>query len=145
MARVARLHALFVLAWALLRTLLARMTGNGTGVAAFRANYDGDRLPPATPDEREVLATMAGCIACGLCDVGGLHPRGAGPMDLALAASRTASDADAASVAMVPDSILAERERICPAHVPLLSIARLTRERASEVSRTSLPPPPPTP
>lgn len=134
-----RLHALFVLAWALVRTLLARMLGAEAGVSAFRANYDADRLPPATVEERALLSSMTGCIACGLCDVssplGAPSSHGAGPMDLALASSRMASDADAAVLGLVrlSDEVLSERERICPGHVPLVAIARLTRARAAEV------------
>ena len=126
------LHALFVLAWALIRTLFARAIGAPTGLRLFRENYDDDRLPPVTAGERAALPSMSGCIACGLCDLGGASVRGAGPMDLALASSRTSVDADAAavSIATLSDELLSARERICPTRVPLLSIARMVRARA---------------
>jgi hypothetical protein len=134
---VSRLHALWVLAWALIRTLFGRLFGGTGGLALFRANYDDDGLPPFTTEERAVLPQMSRCIACGLCDVGGPTPRGAGPMDLALASSRQTPDADAAaiSIARIDDALLAERERICPTRVPLVAIARLTRARAAATAR----------
>jgi succinate dehydrogenase/fumarate reductase-like Fe-S protein len=132
------LHVLWVLAWGLIRTLFGRMLGARPGLPLFRASYDEDRLPPCTPEERALLPQMSRCIACGLCDIGGPKPRGAGPMDLALASSRQTPDADAAtrSIASIPDDVLTERERICPTGVPLLAIARLTRARAAAIARS---------
>ena len=133
-----RLHALWVLAWALIRTIFGRVLGGPSGLALFRQNYDEDRLPPATPEERGLLPAMSRCIACGLCDIGGPTPAGAGPMDLALASSRQSPDADAAAIglARIPDEVLAERERVCPTFVPLVAIARLTRARAAATARS---------
>ncbi|MFI5302895.1 MAG: hypothetical protein ACHREM_32800, partial [Polyangiales bacterium] len=85
------LHAIALLAWSLVRTLLRRLFGERTGLRLFRANYADDRLPPPTADERALLPSLSGCISCGLCDVGGR-----GPMELAVAAARTSSDSDAA-------------------------------------------------
>ena len=65
-----RIYALLILAWALIRSLLAPLTGSRRGLAAFRRSYAADRLPPITPAEREALPTLSGCIACGLCDAG---------------------------------------------------------------------------
>ena len=126
------LHALFVLAWALIRTLIGRVFGATRGLAAFRENYDADRLPPVTRDEREAMPTMSGCIACGLCDLG---VGSSSPMELALVGARATVDADAAelSIAGVSDDVLRAREAICPTRVPLLSIARTVRERAARV------------
>jgi hypothetical protein len=123
------LHALLVLAWALVRTLLARLFGQTRGLAAFRENYDADRLPPATREERDAMPTMSGCIACGLCEFGSR-----GPMELALVGARATIDADAAelSIAKLSDETLRAREAICPTRVPLVAIARLVRERASQ-------------
>ena len=130
------LYALVVLAWALVRALLARLTRRETGLRVFRANYAADRLPAATPEERDALMGMSGCIACGLCDLGAAHSSGAGPMDLALASSRSTPDADAAALSLArwPDELLAEKERICPTAVPLRAIAALTRARAERVA-----------
>ncbi len=130
---MSRLHALVILAWALIRTLLGRMLGGATGARRFFANYAADRLPPATPEERQQLPSMSGCIACGLCDLGGAQRDGAGPMDLALASSRDGSESDAAErgLAALPDALLAERERLCPGHVPLVAVAALVRRRAA--------------
>ena len=121
------LHALFVLAWALIRTLVARLFGQTRGLKEFHENYDADRLPSATKDERDDLPRMSGCIACGLCDLGA---RGA--MELALVGQRATTDADAAetSIARLDDDVLRAKEAICPTRVPLLAIARLVRARA---------------
>src|SRR5579864_5062429 len=97
-----RLHALFILAWALARSLLEALFGMRRGLSEFRASYAADRLPPVAPDERHYISQLSGCIACGLCDVGegariarssGIY---AGVMDLMLASSRNMPDYDAA-------------------------------------------------
>ena len=145
-----RLKAIFLLAWALVRTVFRRLFGrNRDGIAQFRKNYDADRLPPVTPDERARLESFGRCIACGLCDRGEseriAESAGAyrGIMSLMLAASRSMPDFHAATISFgfVPDEILAEKEAICPTHVPMRDIARFVREKARELER-SLPPPP---
>jgi succinate dehydrogenase/fumarate reductase-like Fe-S protein len=137
-----RLHAFFILAWALVRSLLAPLLGARRGLADFRRSYAPDRLPPVTPEERRVLPTLSGCIACGLCDVGegariarsgGVY---AGVMDLMLASSRSMPDYDAAarSFAAIGDDRLAELETRCPAHVPMRKVAAFVRAKAGEVA-----------
>jgi hypothetical protein len=138
-----RLHAVFILAWAMLRTVVTNLLRGGRGLADFRKSYAPDRLPPVTPDERRVLPLLGGCIACGLCDVGegaamarsgGIY---AGVMDLMLASSRSMPDYDAAarSFAAVGDERLAELEGRCPARVPMRQVAAFVRAKASEVGR----------
>ena len=117
-----RFHALFILAWALIRSLLAPLLGTRRGLADFRRSYAADRVPPVSPDERRMLPTLSGCIACGLCDVGegarivrsgGVY---AGVMDLMLASSRSMPDFDAAvrSFDAVGDARLEELESALP-------------------------------
>ena len=65
-----RLHAALLLAWALLRSLLAPLFGARRGLSEFKASYAPDRLPPVAPDERRAPPKLSGCIACGLCDLG---------------------------------------------------------------------------
>jgi hypothetical protein len=138
-----RLHAVFILAWAMLRSTLASLFGWRRGLADFRRSYAADRLPPVTPDERRVLPVLGGCIACGLCDVGegaaiarsgGIY---SGVMDLMLASSRSMPDYDAASRSFeaVGDGRLAELEARCPARVPMRQVAVFVRAKASEVER----------
>ncbi len=135
-----RLFALVLLAWSLVRSLLAPLLGTRRGLADFRRSYAPDRLPPLTPSEREALPSFSGCIACGLCDVGeGARMarsggRYAGVMDLMLASSRSIPDYDAAvaSFDAVGDDRLAELERICPARVPMRKIAAFVRTKAGE-------------
>jgi succinate dehydrogenase/fumarate reductase-like Fe-S protein len=143
-----RLKALFLLAWALIRTVFRRVfTKNNDGIRRFVENYAADRLPPVHPEERERLAGFGRCIACGLCDRGEAQRIAAsggtyrGVMSLMLAASRSMPDFDAAalSFAHVSDEVLAEKEAICPTAVPMRQIARFVREKARELER-SLPP-----
>jgi hypothetical protein len=136
-----RLHALVILAWALLRSLLAPLLGTRRGLAEFRKSYAADRLPPLTPDERTVLPQITGCIACGLCDVGegarmarsaGVY---AGVMDLMLASSRNMPDFDAAarSFEAVGNERLAQLEARCPVRVPMRKVATFVRAKAAEM------------
>lgn len=147
----ARIKALWLLTLALLRTLLRLLFGRRArdGIAAFRANYDADGLPPVSAEERAKLATFSRCIACGLCDRGEGSRIAAsggayrGTMALVLAASRSMPDFRAAaySFSFVPDEVLAEKERICPTGVPFREIARFVRDKAEAVGGPlSLPP-----
>jgi hypothetical protein len=137
-----RLHALLILAWALIRSLVAPLFGARRGLADFRLSYAADRLPPISPDERSYLPQMSGCIACGLCNVGeggrivqsgGIY---AGVMDLMLASSRNMPDFDAAvrSFDAVGDERLAELEARCPSRVPMRLLASFVRAKAAEVA-----------
>jgi hypothetical protein len=139
--RMGRVHALFLLAWALVRSLLAPLLGTRRGLADFRRSYAADRLPPVTAEERLLVPRLSGCIACGLCDVGegaamvrsgGVY---AGTMDLMLASSRSMPDYDAAarSFDAVTDERLAELEGRCPVRVPMRRLARFVRAKAAEV------------
>ena len=98
-----RLHALLILAWALIRSLVAPMIGARRGLSDFRRSYAADRLPPVTADERRYLQQLSGCIACGLCNAGEGQRMAAsggayaGVMDLMLASSRSMPDYDAAA------------------------------------------------
>ncbi len=136
-----RLYALVILAWALIRTVFTHLMRATPGIDTFRRNYAADRLPPVTSDERRLLPTWSGCIACGLCDVGegvrAAAARGsyAGAMDLMLATSRSMPDYDAAalSFAHVSDERLAKLEARCPTAVPMRQIAAFVRKKASEL------------
>jgi hypothetical protein len=136
-----RLKAWLLLTVALLKSLLARLLGKKGGIAAFRANYDADGLPPVTAEERAELATFSRCIACGICDRGESERIAAsggayrGVMSLMLSASRSMPDYRAAaySLSFITDEALAEKERACPANVPMRRIARFLRAKADEV------------
>jgi len=137
-----RIHALLLLAWALVRSLLAPLFGARRGLADFRRSYAADRLPPVTAEERRLLPLLAGCVACGLCDAGegaamarsgGVY---AGTMDLMLASSRSMPDYDAAvrSFDAVSDARLVELEARCPVRVPMRRVAAFVRAKAAEVA-----------
>ena len=143
-----KVHALFILAWALVRSLVAGLFGARRGLADFRDAYAADRLRPVTSEERTVLPTFSGCIACGLCDVGeGIRIAGSrgmysGTMDLMLASSRSLPDQDAAliSLAHTTDARLEALEARCPTRVPMRRLAAFVRagkagnERHGEVT-----------
>jgi hypothetical protein len=142
-----RLKAFWLLAWHLIRTLLRRLFGGGrNGLRRFKENYAADGLSAVSAEQRAEMAAFGRCIACGLCDRGEagriLASGGAygGVMSLILAASRSMPDyaAAARSFAFVPDSVLAQKETICPTHVPMTQIARFVRDKARD-ARGSLP------
>ena len=133
-----RLHALVILAWALVKTLIAPLFGTRRGLPEFEASYGGkEGLRAIDEDGRKKLPTFSRCIACGRCNVGeasrmvaskGIY---AGVMDLVLASSRSMPDFDAAarSFAAVSDERLAELEAICPTEVPMRAIKAFVTSR----------------
>ena len=136
-----RVKAWLLLTLAMLKSLLRRVFGKPSGIAAFRAAYDADGLPPVTASERGELSTFSRCVACGICDRGeGERIAGSGGayrgvMPLMLAASRSMPDFRAAaySLSFVSDEVLAEKEKLCPAQVPMRRIASFVRDKANEV------------
>jgi hypothetical protein len=136
-----RIKAVLLLTLAVLRTFVRRLFGGKKGgIAAFREHYAPDGLAPLTPEQRDAVGAFGTCIACGLCDRGErariASSGGAyrGVMQLVLAASRSMPDFGAAAIGFshVSDEILAEKEGICPTHVPMRRIAQFVREKASE-------------
>jgi hypothetical protein len=136
-----RIHALFILAWALVRSLLAPLFGARRGLAAFQRSYAKDNLPAVSKAERVALPRFSGCIACGRCDVGEaariVAAKGTygGMMDLALASSRSMPDYDAAarSFAAVSDADMAAAEGRCPTRVPFRALRRFVLAKAAEL------------
>src|SRR5260221_5129831 len=137
-----RLKAILLLALFLMKAVLRRLfTNRKSGIAAFRANYDADGLPPVSSAEREEMPAFSRCIACGLCDRGEasrIEASGGayrGVMALVLAGSRSMPDYRAAaySFGFVSDEVLAEKEKICPTGVPFRALARFVRNKASAV------------
>ncbi len=137
-----RALAAIVLAIALVRVLLLRAFGRITGLALFRQNYGPDRLPPVAAAERAAMPGFSGCFACGRCNLGeaervrgsgGEYP---GVMAFVLASSRSMPDFDAARRALthMPDELLAQKENICPARVPLRALARFVRAKSDAMS-----------
>jgi succinate dehydrogenase/fumarate reductase-like Fe-S protein len=135
----ARLKALWLLAWALLRTLVRRAFGRRqSGLEQFQANYAADGLSAVTEQERRAMPRFGRCVACGLCDrndrarILASGGRFRGTMSLMLAASRSMPDYRAAALgfAHLSDEDLRERERLCPTGVPMREIARFVRAKA---------------
>ena len=136
-----RLKAWLLLTVAMLQSLVKRVFGKAGGIAAFRRAYDADGLPPVTAAERAEFATFSRCVACGICDRGESERIAAsggayrGVMPLMLSASRSMPDFRAAaySLSFVTDEALADKERSCPAQVPMRRIAAFLRAKADEV------------
>jgi hypothetical protein len=135
------IKALWLLGWALVRSLLRRLVTRRDGIHRFRKNYDPDALPAVTPDERHIIPEFSRCIACGLCDRGEggriANSGGAyrGVMGLMVSSSRGMPDFRAAaySFSFVPDGVLEAKERLCPTGVPMRQIARFVRDKADAV------------
>lgn len=137
----ARLKAWLLLTLSMLKALLRRLFGATSGIAAFRRAYDADGLPPVTAAERAELPSFSRCIACGICDRGESERIAAsggayrGVMPLMLSASRSMPEFRAAaySLSFVTDEVLAEKEKLCPAQVPMRRVAAFLRAKANEV------------
>jgi hypothetical protein len=125
----------------MVQVLVQRALGRRSGIAAFRRAYDADGLPPVSAGERAELTSFSRCIACGICDRGESERIAAsggayrGVMSLMLAASRSMPEFRAAaySLSFVSDEVLAEKERACPAQVPMRRIAAFVRAKSDEV------------
>jgi succinate dehydrogenase/fumarate reductase-like Fe-S protein len=135
----ARVHALFVLAWAFVVMLLKKVFHAGPrGIALFRANFEAEHLSSLTSAERAELPSYSRCIACGRCNAGdgeriaaskGAYP---GTMALMVASSRSLPDLAAASEALrwISDDDLVRKEAQCPTSVPMRRIAAFIRAHA---------------
>jgi succinate dehydrogenase/fumarate reductase-like Fe-S protein len=135
----ARIHALFVLAWAFVVMLLKKVFGTGPrGIALFRANFEAEHLSSLTSAERAELPSLSRCIACGRCNAGdgeriaaskGAFP---GTMGLMVASSRGLPDFVAANEALqwISDEDLARKEAVCPTKVPMRRVAAFIRAHA---------------
>jgi hypothetical protein len=142
-----RIKALWLLAWALVRTLLRRAFGPRTsGFQLFQQNYAADGLSAVSEQERQEMPGFGRCVACGLCDrndrarVLASGGRFRGTMSLIVAASRSMPDYRAAALgfAHLSDEDLRERESVCPTRVPMRAIARFVRAKA-DGARVSAP------
>lgn len=135
---LARLSALFLLAFALVKTLLQRW-GNGSSLRRFAEQYGAEGIHSVSRRDARILAEVHRCTACGRCDEGeGERVANArngyrGMMALALAGARSLPDfnAVAASLEGIPDSAFSFAETRCPERVPLLELGRLVRRSGS--------------
>jgi hypothetical protein len=133
------------LAWTYLTSLIARWLGR----APARALPDAPSPQPTTADEREVLAALGKCVACGACDAAFdaynkvVRSELRGPSELPLAFGRSLEDLDATAGWLVhlEKGDLARLERSCPVGVPfsravvtLKARAGIPRVRATKVA-----------
>jgi hypothetical protein len=135
-----RIKALFLLAFALLRTLWRLVWHRHIdGLARFRENYAEDGLTSLNEHERQQMRHFGRCIACGRCDRGDaprvLASKGTfrGTMGLVLAASRSMPDYRAAArgFAHLSEAELEMKERLCPTRVPIRELARFVQANAA--------------
>jgi len=119
--------------WTYARSLLARWLG--------RVPEPVPSLPaprPTTAEEREALASLGRCVACGACDAAfdayGTVVRSElrGPSELPLAFGRSIEDLDATAgwLVHVSKGDLAKLERACPVGVPFSRVVVTLRARA---------------
>ena len=139
-----RLHAALILAWALIKTLLAPLLGARRGLPAFQESYaKKEGLVELGERDRTELPTFNRCIACGRCDVGEaariVASKGAyaGVMDLVLASSRSMPDFEVAarSFEAVDDERLHALEKVCPTGVPMRAIRAFVLRHRAERNR----------
>jgi hypothetical protein len=138
---VGRLKAWWLLAWALVATLVSRLWSRQSSLPRFRAQYDAERLPALRPGELVVLGGLGRCIACGLCDrgeserIGEAHGGYPGLMTLVLSGVRSTTDLGAAAHAFAHLSreTLAEKERDCPTGVPLRELGDYVARKSAEL------------
>ena len=134
----ARLNALFLLAFALLKTILLRLRPKRS-LLMFAQHYGSEGIAAVLPGESKELARAGACIACGRCDafegerVANSRTGYRGMMAFALAGTRSLPDYSytAATIRDVPDDAFQKAERECPEGVPLFSLAELVRKHAA--------------
>lgn len=122
------------LIWATVRSYLARSFG-----WARPALPEGiARPPPTTAPEREALAALGKCVACGACDAAFdaygkvVRTELRGPSELPLAFGRSLEDLDATAGWLVhlEKGDLARLERACPVGVPFGKVVLTLKARA---------------
>jgi len=145
---VERLHAALILAWALVKTLLAPFFGARRGLREFEQSYaKKGGLLELDEGQRRELPEFGRCIACGRCNVGQasriVASKGAyqGVMDLVVASSRSMPDFEAAarSFEAIDEAHLAEIEPVCPTSVPMRAIRTFVLHQAKRAARVTPP------
>lgn len=127
------------LGWYFAKRLLVRAFLPRRGLARFLGAYGPEGLFPLERQEKDVVASLSRCIACGACDVRfdayGRVARDTlrAPSDLVLAASRSLPEwaALAAPIAELERGDLVALEAVCPARIPFRDVVRVARARAA--------------
>jgi hypothetical protein len=117
--------------WAYVRSLARRWLGQRPTVAL-------PVLPPTSGEDRQALAALGRCVACGACDAAfDAYPKVVrsemrGPSELPLAYGRSLEDLDASAGWLVhlAKGDLAKLERACPVGVPFARVAATLKARA---------------
>lgn len=127
------------LGWYFAKRLLVRTFLPGRGLARFLGAYGPEGLFPLEEDEKDVVASLSRCVACGACDARfdayGRIARNTlrAPSDLVLAASRSLPewDALAAPIAELERGDLVALEAVCPGRVPFRDVVRIAKRRSA--------------
>lgn len=133
---MARLWALWLLAWALVRAVVTWPLRRGRALRAFRDNYGPEGLLPVSAEVHRELISAGGCTGCGQCDR--VSGGSAVPLSQLLRGwTRSLPDADlcAAELSQYSEAELARAEGICPFGVPIARLVQMTRRQAEEMSR----------
>ena len=117
--------------WVQMRSLVRRWLGQRPTLAL-------PVLAPAASEDREALAALGRCVACGACDATFdaygkvVRSEMRGPSELPLAYGRSLEDLDASAGWLVhlARGDLARLERACPVGVPFARVALTLKARA---------------
>ena len=127
------------LTWTYARSFLARWLGRAPAPALTVPGGSPFAAPPgATAAEREALAALGKCVACGACDAAFdgyakvVRSELRGPSELPLAFGRSLEDLDATAGWLVhlEKGDLAKLERACPVGVPFSRVVVTLKARA---------------
>lgn len=120
------------LVWTYARAWLRRSLGGASALPVPAGP------PPTTREEREALASLGRCVACGACDAAFdayakvVRTELRGPSELPLAFGRSLEDLDATAGWLVhlEKGDLAKLERACPVGVPFGKVVVALKVRA---------------
>lgn len=132
-----RISAFFLLALALVKTLLTRLSRRD-GLRRFGEHYGSEGIFAVDRDEAKILARAHRCTHCGLCDaregerIADSEKGYRGMMAFVSAGTRSLPDypAMARTVSGVPQRAFEEAQAQCPEHVPLLQLRQLVVSQA---------------
>ena len=139
-----RLFALFLLGFALIKTLLLRLLPRRSPLRGFDERYGVEGILAVTAEEHAILIGASRCIACGRCN-DDRAPSGAPErrvMDLVLQGVRSLPGFRRTAVEFEGLRLEAARqaESRCPVGVPIVALHELVRGHARRQNELGLAP-----
>lgn len=131
-----QLWAIWLLAWALLKTSLSWPLRRGRGPAYFRENYAAEGLLPVAPDVHTLLIRAGACTACGRCDRVTAEGGGVPLSQLVRGWTRSLPDAPlaAAEFARYSSEEMDRAEALCPMGVPIADLRVMVDRQAAQMT-----------